>query len=172
MNRISFINLFYLFLSSILLVSCSWPIFSDKEKKFKEIVPIQNINTTLRFNKPDTTYNSFKIGDSVELDLINNSNDTIILNSGYGLEIYYFNENINDWVKVSNKTTYLFDTSHPSVPPNKPDDFHFLSISINPMLDRYFAQVTIRVVVKGQIIQSDPSKDEAVGAYIDVPLHQ
>ena len=167
-----FNKLIYICLCGIFMVSCSISLFSDKEEKFKEIAPIHNMNTILKFIKPEKAFNTFKIGDTVVLDLINNSNDTIYFDSGYGLEIYYFDDSINNWIKIPNNTQYIPADAHPSLPPNKPNDFHLLGISIKPGIEGYFTQVTIRVVVKGQNKLSDPSKDEIVGAYIDVPLHR
>ena len=117
------------------------------------------MNTKIQFQNPKI---EFQIGEDVDLLLQNNTNETIVFPTDYGIHILHF-EN-EDWTEIINTLTYL-PPGDVYLHPNSSDNPGVLIISLNPDIENNGEEVVLRIVVLGLT-----SNGNQVGAFLDVTL--
>lgn len=163
---------FLVLISTLAIISCSGILSFDKEAQFNKLISIPEMNTKLRFEKPDPTMNTFKIGDTLNLTVDNKSKDNIEFRIDSGLKILYYNNNSHTWENEANEGSYVPSDAHPIIEPETPGVPPGLDIPLTPEINTNLDNVTIRVVAIGQIIGADGKPGEKVASYIDVNLHK
>lgn len=128
-------------------------------------LPLKDMNQELQLSAPPQI-NTFKMGDSVRLVLLNFSDTSVVLPQGYGVHIF---QKVNDkWVIVENRMGY--PSGEIEVLPKSGGPFREVLVVVHPIA---FSDqpVTIRIVVVGNdyFIESGKTGEQR-GAFIDVTL--
>jgi hypothetical protein len=149
-------------LSSLILTSC---------KSFQnEILPenikdVTNQNNDIKLETPNG-WNNYLIGDGVNFEAKNISNEPINFKNNFGVKLYI--KNGNSWAEVENNTVYpegdfiLF--------PSNNDPFKTVEISVNPIIVGRESPVILRIYVEGEHLKEDGSLKSRVASYLDIKL--
>lgn len=177
MKKVSVYQSLFIFLcSSFLVISCSSIGLSNKDELFKKIITLKDMNSTIRFQKPDSRVNTFKIEDEVFLILENLSGDFIEFPSNYGVRIFTFDQ--GEWKELTNGAGYFPQpgsspgNTGPRITPKGQEDPNLLGVPLFPVIGGNMEKITIRVVIIGNIMKTDVPTSQEAGAYVDVTLHR
>lgn len=149
---------------SVLIFLSSCTNNGNKDKSFQEIT--QNIKITESIQiEPIDGLNNNRIGSDIWLSLKNNSNYIIQFPPNLNIEIWYFDNNKQNWIKVKNGVQY--ETISPII-------FQPLSerqnvFIITPILDLN-SEIEIRVLLYGQVLDNEDLQNVNIGNYLDVKL--
>jgi len=145
----------------------------QREEAFAELYPAVSLNQSLKLANPvllqDNKPLEFSIGDLVELDLINLSDNVIRFPVDLGLEIYTYDDQTNRWNSVENAVEYKYD-SHYFLLNSKDTLPFFADVPLYPVLPMQNEPIVIRVVVIGEVLRNGEPSGEQTGAYVDVTM--
>lgn len=162
-----------LFLALWFCTACQDSGKMQREKAFAELYPSVKLNQSLKLDIPvllqDNKPLEFFIGDSVELDLINLSDNVIRFPVGFGLEIYAYNDQTNQWDSIENEGEYKSNAQYILL--NSKDTLPFFTgMGLHPILPMQDEPIVIRVVVIGEVLRDGEPSGEQTGAYVDVTI--
>jgi hypothetical protein len=126
-------------------------------------IPVENINTFIKLRDTPELANSHKNNDTLDLQVINVSNKTIIFPDNFGLKV--FAEDKGNWSEVQNNFYNAGGTF------NLPTENLYpggLFPTVLPYIPGLSSPTTIRVIVVGHVENND---NEQVGAYLDVIIN-
>lgn len=143
------------------------------EEQFQSEFNRTEMNTQLKFLKPDPGWNSFKTEDGVHLEFINASTQNIMWDIRTDVEIVYFNIKKLQWQRIANQIKYIpIDGEETNVIEPMNSGAPPVNIWIKPSLGAWFGLQVFRVVVVGQQLIDGVPSGKFTGAYIDVTLHK
>ncbi len=154
-----------------LLTSCDQNPKTDtdmKEKEFANLYPKVEMNKTLQFFQPEE---QFKFGSTVDLWLKNMSDQAVSFPADANIKIFVFSQDKGTWDAVNNKMLYGLEGNNKFsvLLPFKANPANQIWIAFDPdIVDT--KPIEVRVVVVGNMLQSENSIGASVGAYIDIVL--
>jgi hypothetical protein len=159
-----------LVLSSYFISGCKPSPLSSKEQAFADITPVpyHDLNDKHRVTIPPGL-NDFKFGNSIKLELVNETQYPIEFPSDFGITLYYYDESSNKWVEINNIVDYL-PFGNKELLPTRKDDSGGLWFSVYPDVQDFSKPITIRILMVGELVDEESSNEVLVGAYIDVTL--
>lgn len=159
-----------LVLLSNFISGCKPPPLPIKEQRFADIIPMPyyELNDLLRLVLPPGI-NDFKFGNSIRLELLNQSKYPIELPSNFGIELYIYDEITEKWVEINNIVDYL-PLGNKELLPTRKNSPGGPGITVYPDIQDFSKPITIRVLMVGELVAEDSSTEVLVGAYIDVTL--
>jgi len=157
-------------LLTLLVSGCKPPPLSSKEQGFADIIPVpyHDLNDIIRLTIPPGL-NDFKYGNSIELELVNESQYPIEFPSDFGINLYYYDETSEKWVEINNIVVYL-PLGNKELLPTTKDDPGGLGLTMYPEIQDFSKPITIRILMVGELADEESSNEVLVGAYIDVTL--
>jgi hypothetical protein len=155
------------------LIACSDKTTSAKDRSFAELMPIpfneMNDEITLTLpNLPNEVYVP-RLGDFIELAVNNRFNEVVVFPSDYGVGMYLYNSEDEQWAKIKNLANY-YPTGNRQVSPKGDNTLGQILISAIPDLPITSNPVELRVVVIGTVYHDGVRTNKQVGAYIDITL--
>lgn len=159
-----------LVLSSNLLSGCKPPSLSSKEQAFADIIPVpyHDLNDLFRLTIPPGL-NDFKFGNSIHLELVNESQYPIEFPSDFGINLSYYDETSKKWGEINNIVVYL-PLGNKELLPTTKDGPGGPGLTVYPDIQDLSKPITIRVLMVGELADEESSNEVLVGAYIDVTL--
>ena len=161
----------FLFLA-ITLTGCSELLSTESEeleKQFLQIVRVSDMNNNLEVLLDDER-TSFESGEEIFLTLHNKSPNSLYFDTS-SLVILLASQDSHKWIDVKNAYTYSCDLE---LSPNGTILLDTQSVTVEPILDRSSfnskKDITIRIVVIGEIMDGKNRTGEKVGTYVDVVL--
>jgi len=142
---------------------------SKKERAFSERFPGVEMNSSIQFWDPAKYGGSFTIGKSIDLVLETNSTNKIVFPSDYGIRIFMYDSEREEWLEIQNKAKY-FPPGNRQISPKGEDNPGLITIGLAPALQPGEKPVKVRVVVIGTVYHGEQKTDQEVGAYIDVEM--
>jgi hypothetical protein len=131
-------------------------------------IPKDEINSKIILDAP-AGWNSFEVGDSIALGIVNTSNEQIIFDPSYGTRIFVY-EN-NTWTETSNKLVRLNDKDIILEPTKTGPDASGYTAVLPNLLDES-KNITMRIYVLGYVYRNNTKTDEKTGAFIDIVLRR
>ena len=143
----------------ILLAGCSKP------QPTTELLPSINLpsdkfNTFIKLRDTPELANSHKNNDTLDLQLINVSSQTIVFPDNFGLKV--FTEDKGNWSEIQNN---FYNAGATFTLPTEKLYPGGLFPTVMPNISGLSSPTTIRVIVVGHVENND---NDQVGAYIDV----
>lgn len=156
-------NLLLILIFGFWVGGCSKSISATRDEDFKAILPVQDLNRSLKLSK--VSVEGYGESNSFVIMVENQAESLIAFPKDYGIGLYRY---INDeWTKIPNRMIYLTEENIIVRPKGSPLGFDQSHISFYPDLSELQQPVSIRLAVKGNIQNEDGSLGEEVGAYID-----
>lgn len=143
---------------------------SKKEAEFASIFPDIKLGKYLKLVTvangeipPDTR------DDYIGVDIINISDQQIILISGFPHQNFIYNEAKEEWITIPEKiiTNGTSITLYPKTDLENEQFMDWIG-AISPDLSGYKKPIVVRVVIFGEILQNGESTGQKVGSYIDI----
>ena len=156
-----------LLIVAISAASCKSADLSPEDAAFNKIIPLDGMNSKLKFIPLDSKDDPYRIGKSISIGLKNLSESKIIFPSDYGLQLFINND--GQWKKVDNLGQYIPE-GNTQISPMSPDTPGQTAIGFYPDLKNQGQPIQIRVVIQGILYEGETSTDEKAGAYIDIML--
>ena len=157
----------------ISLAACSNKASKQKENLFTKLLPIStgDMNDEIKLSLPGLERGFYKpkIGEFITLVLNNQSNKTIVFPADYGLKMYLYNDEDQEWIEVKNLEKYSPEENK-QVSPIDEGSLSQLLVSALPGLDKTSNPIDLRVMVIGTIYKDGTPTDKQVGAYTDITL--
>jgi hypothetical protein len=128
-------------------------------------IPPDEFNKKVKLFAPDG-WNTFRIGDSVALEVEVVGDEQIAFAPDYGARLFIYEK--NQWLEVANFTNYpegIFILS-----PANDDYLKLGAIGVKPILPDPNKAVMLRIILVGNIYRDGKITDEVTAAYIDVDL--
>ncbi|MDX9865912.1 MAG: hypothetical protein RBT34_14005 [Anaerolineaceae bacterium] len=145
--------------------------YINREEIFNELVNFEeDCNKSIQLTLLDDP----KEIESKELSLVGliiDSKNQIWFTYNFGLRLFFYSEEKDEWIEVENKFNY----SASSGPHILEDDKNFATettLMILPILQSESNISELRVYVEGAIMQSGQQTDERVCAFIDIPIEE
>ena len=140
------------------------------EESFKTAVPVVDMNNSLEI-KIYEDQKTFPRGSDIRLLVENKSSHFLLFNSGDDY-IKLFMSRGTDWVEVNNKITY---SGTRILSPQGTPLLNLNATWAQPILDDNAfednkAEVPLRIVMVGEIMEDDKPTGKLVGAYVDVHI--
>ncbi len=156
-------KLYILVTIMILLTSCN-------KNQLPDVAEIDlskdEINSKIALDAP-AGWNSFTIGDTIALSIVNTSDNQIIFDPSYGTRVFIF-EN-NNWKETSNKLVSLNDKEI-VLEPTKTQPGASGYTAVLPNLISGSKSIKMRIYVIGYVSRNNTKTEEQTGAYIDIVL--
>ena len=148
--------------SFLALASCV-----NKQKPTAEPLPgllikSESINTYIKLNDSPEMVNSYKNNDTLDLQIINLSDKSIVFPENFGVKVLA--KDGEKWVEVQNN---FYNSGGSFVLPTKKDYPLGLLVTVMPFIPNQSSQETLRVIIVGHVENND---SEQVGAYTDVVI--
>ena len=160
----------FLLLIILIFSSCSQENLSTKEKAFNQLIQIRDMNKSMSLKVWDENeMRNLRIGNGIVLAGINNTENNIILPSGYGISILLFDESTNKWNNIPNTAIYSSPGEQIMLPKSE-DNQGITAIGLSPCIISTGQPVYLRIVVRGETRNWIPLINNKVGAYIDLTL--
>ena len=149
---------------------CGSPPLSNKEQEFANIIsiPYDDLNDMLRLTIP-RGLDDFKIGNSIDVELVNDSRDIILFSSDFGINLFTYDVTTDKWVEIKNLVEYL-PVGDYELHPMSNDSLDGPVISVYPELQDFTQSITIRVLIVGEVIREGTPTNVFAGSYIDITL--
>ena len=149
---------------------CGSPPLSNIEQGFANIIsiPYDDLNDKFVLTLPPGL-NDFKFGNPITLELVNDSRDTILFSSDFGINLFTYDVITEKWVVIKNLVEYL-PVGDQELHPMRKDSLGGLVISVYPEIQDFTKSITIRVLMVGEVIQGGISTNVFAGSYIDITL--
>jgi hypothetical protein len=117
------------------------------------------------------SYNTFKIGDTIVLDIHLKSDIQVRPNPNFDARMYLLNRQSNQWEEVPDFSKndaggIFFDTSDFVLNANNPN----AAISVHPILDKKEEAITLLIAIKGKVLDANNHEIGWTGSYIVVTL--
>jgi len=164
-NKIFFILVMF----STLIMSCSSPTRFAKEIAFENTVSIRNPNTKIGLSLYETQAGP-KIGDTIDLILKNKSKSMFVFPKDYGIKIFSYVAEKNEWIPIENNITYASYEDMFLFPKDKgPMDVR--GVPVSPVISEEKQAIDIRILVVGNMYLDDASLGDQATAFIDITLN-
>jgi len=157
------------------------------DTEFAKMISIKNVNQVIQLRPFHGNENVFNEG-RIELLLANVSDQLVKFPADYGIRLFVYDQEINQWKEIPNQTEYeivvpegqtLIENNyvdsqgriklHPFGSPfEKPETS---PIGAVPSLDGIKRPITLRLLVEG-VVEEKESVEEKVAAYYDVYIDQ
>ena len=159
-------NTILLILISFITISCIDKSTSRKEELFKRKVPIENINKKIRLSpwepkKP-------RIGEPIDLILDNKSSNIITFTRDYGLKIFTYEYDIEEWMTIENELIYTPNENILLFPKSINKYKSREIVDLSPVIHDKEKPIFIRIVVIGNVINNGEITAEQVAAFTDI----
>jgi hypothetical protein len=128
-------------------------------------VPSEEMNTKIHLEVPEG-WNTYKIGEAIEINVEVIAKEKIAFEYDYDAKIFVLED--KEWVEVPNLMEYPEGTL--ILPPSNGEPNLQGSASVDPVLPKFDHQVTIRIVLMGNIYRNEQVTNERVASYVDVVL--
>ena len=155
------------------LVACLGKNHQTKEDAFAKmmLIPIKDMNKEITLSLPVMEKGIYvpKLGDIIDLTLVNHSKELIVFPSDYGVRMYTYNDKDEIWIEINNLANYV-PPGNRQVSPKGDGIPGQIIISAIPDLPISSYPVDLRVVVIGIIYQHGIATENQVGAYTDITL--
>ncbi len=153
-----------LFLSSCYSLDNASPTFFEvigiSENKFNSELTLEIIDK----------FTILKIGETVDLDAVNNINTPIQLVADIGIRVFKLNSD-SEWVEIKNQLSYGGRIINIPTKENDPGGWGSFMVSVRPEINPIAESADIRIIVLGTILSEDGQENlESVGAYLDITL--
>jgi hypothetical protein len=134
----------------------------SQDRPHPESIPIINLNQDIQIIVPQA-WNTFKLGDTIRLQIVNVSNKTLAFDKNFGSRIFLVED--GQWVEVKNTLISIGEDNILIKPPiNNINDTRGYSVKLDTNEKK--GRTEVRIYVFGK--PSDAEK--MIGAYIDVVL--
>ncbi len=151
----------FVLLFVILLTGCSKP--QPAAELLPNInLPSDKINTFIKLRDTPELANSYKNNDTLDLQLINVSNQTIVFPDNFGLKVFI--EDKGNWSEIQNN---FYNAGATFTLPTEKLYPGGLFPTVMPNIPGLSSPTTIRVIAVGHVENND---SEQVGAYLDVVI--
>ncbi len=165
-----YIVLLTLVVITTFISGCGSPPLSNKEQEFANIIslPYDDLHDKFRLTIP-RGLNDYKFGYPIELELVNDSRDTVRFSSDFGINLFTYDKSTDKWVEINNLVEYL-PVGDYELHPMSNDSLGGPVISVYPELQDFTQSITIRVLMVGEVIREGISTNVFAGSYIDITL--
>jgi len=167
-NNHEFIDLIWSLFLCIVMVSCSSKNKSESEIKFEKLFPDVNFNNYIKQTVVRNEINQ-NIGSGIYLLLENLSSSKIVFPDDYGVKVFTYSMDNDQWEEIKNDGTYIAETT-PILYPKEKGSLKFLGVPLFPVVEKGNRDIDIRIVVVGTVYTGDVSTGERVGSYTDLTL--
>lgn len=142
----------------------------EKEVLFFEMYPIQEMNTKIRFWPQSKQAENLRPCKIADLTLENLSTDRIVFTNDFGLKIFFFDQQANEWQEIRNSAIYIPEGNPRLSPKGADNPFGVTGIPFVAAASNCEISIEVRVVVIGEVYEDDTPTGVSAGAYIDVTL--
>jgi hypothetical protein len=167
MNMKTLIRIFLIVSIIVVVASCNK---NTSTQDFPEIsIPLNKMNTKVSINLIKNL-NSYKIGEDVDFEVMNLTNNRIQIIPDN--DIFLYQKNQSTFIKIDNNLHY--SSAIDQIPTKQEDIFGTGSLLFiaNPKIQEADKSINIRIFVIGTICNGDGTPtNEKVGAYVDAVLH-
>ena len=157
MNRIIGLKTI-IFVVVIFLCSC----VPSQSPPHPEGIPNGNLNQVVKIIAPQE-WNTFKLGNSIDLEITNLSNRSLVFDKGFGVRIFLAKN--NQWVEIKDKLKSIGADSI-FMRPTTSNKSETRGFSVSPDVDELAGKTLIRIYIFGKTLETN----EVIGAYVDVVL--
>jgi len=132
-------------------------------------VSVDQLNKDLRLIA-FSNFNSFKIGESLHLELRVESDREIQVSPDFDSHIFALNAKTKEWQEVQEVPDLGIFESQTFVLSREEGEIREISIDLDPVLSNRSEPVNLLIVVTGNIVEGGKTSDHKVGAYIVIIL--
>lgn len=151
------------FLMIILLIGCNMQPSLPPTPNLG--IPDNEFNSKIKLSVPEG-WNTYKIGEDVGINVDIVTADQIAFGYDYGARIFKLED--QKWIEIPNLMEY--PTGYEIIEQSKGDPFKQGSVVVFPDLSDIKADVTLRIILIGNIYRDGQITDEQTAGYIDVRL--
>ncbi len=130
-------------------------------------IPIETLNNDFKLYAPKG-WNTFRIGESVEILIEVVSEDPVIFENNFGVRLFIYTD--DQWSEVANLMKYDRLKKEFIVYPVSGNALNTSSTGIVPKLPDNKKATMVRIFLFGNIYRNGAKTDEKTGAYIDLLL--
>lgn len=145
-------DLIWRMLICLILASCSNQTNSESEIAFSKLFPDVSFNEDIQQTVVRNEINQ-RIGPFIYLRLENLSSSTIVFPpENFGIKIFTFSKEQNQWQEISNDVTYITETV-PTLKPKNQGPLRFMGVTLSPMIEGIGNEISILDVRGGPPIE-------------------
>lgn len=142
----------------VFLCSC----MKSQDRPHPEDIPAVNLNRDIQIIVPQA-WNTFKLGDVIDLQIVNISNKTLVFDKNFGSRIFLVED--GQWVEVKNTLASIGEDNILMKPPtNNQNGTNGYSVKLDA------SEKTGKTEVRIYIFGKSSDTEEIVGAYTDLIL--
>jgi hypothetical protein len=162
------VNGFILF--SILVFSLTSCQFNSKQVP-TELVSVEPSGQVLHMSLM-TNPNDIRWDRQIDILLENHSNQSISFADDYGVEIFAYEEQGEQWMKVGNRVNYIWGELENILAPIDEVPFNQTVFGVWPYAEVTMAPSRLRITVVGTVLEDDKPSDQNVTAILEVEVQK
>lgn len=132
-------------------------------------IPVEHLNKDLKLIALPA-FNTFKIGESINLELRLVSNLKVEVSPESGTQLFSLNSETNEWQQVQEVPDLGVFEPQTFILSLEDNGINEISVSLYPSLPISTKPIDLLIIVIGNVIQEGRISDQKVGAYIIVKL--